>query len=89
MTLTLTHLLIATLVVGSAVTGLQVIVPSPAPASASSTPHPSEHATSRESVILVFPPNRFAPSSDRFAASSTGLKPVPPRIVRLTPVASN
>jgi len=85
MTLTLTNLLIATLVAGSAVTvtGFQATAPSPAQAAASSTPHQTTApATSGESEVLVFPANRFA-------ESSAGMKPVPPRIVRLTPVASN
>ena len=85
MTLTLTNLLIATLVAGSAVTvtGFQATAPSPALAAASSTPHQTTApATSGESEVLVFPANRFA-------ANSAGMKPVPPRIVRLTPVAAN
>jgi hypothetical protein len=80
MTLTLPSLLITTLLAGSAVAGLKVIAPSQAPASASSTPSlRTGPATSGESEVLVFPANRFV----------AGMKPVPPRVVRLTPVAAN
>jgi hypothetical protein len=82
MNFTLPSLLITTLLAGSAVAGLKVIAPSQAPASASSTPSlRTGPATSRESEVLVFPANRFA-------ASSAAMKPVPPRIVRLNPVAA-
>jgi hypothetical protein len=63
MTLTLTNLLIATLVAGSAAAGLQVVAPSQAPASASSTLHQrTGPATSGEAEVLVFPADRFAES---------------------------
>jgi hypothetical protein len=79
MNLSLPSLLITTLLAGSAVAGLKVIAPSQAPASASSTQNlRTGPATSGKSEVLVFPANRFA-------ASSAGLKPVPPRVVRLNP----
>jgi hypothetical protein len=78
--MTLTHLLITTLLAGSAAAGLQVTAPHPTSAPLSSTPHQrTQPATSGESVILVFPP------ANRFATSSAVLKPVPPRIVVLAP----
>ena len=67
---TLPHLLIATLLGGSTVAGLEVISPSPASERVSTAPHQGTNwAPSGESVVLVFPP------VNRFGASSAGLKP--------------
>ena len=70
MTNTLPHLLIATLLGGSTVAGLEVIAPSPASEPVSSARHQeTDSATSGESVVLVFP------AAHQFGASSAGLKP--------------
>ena len=69
MTNTVTSLLIATLVGGSSVAGLEVIGgPPPVSAPAYSTRHEgTEPISSGESVLVVFPAAR------RFGASSSGL----------------
>jgi hypothetical protein len=82
MTNTLTHLLIATLVGGSTVAGLEVIAPSTMSAPVSSPSRlQTDTANSGESVVLVFP------VANRFGTTAAGLKPSAPSDRAPHPVA--
>jgi hypothetical protein len=77
---TLTHLLITTLLAGSAIAGLQVTATPLASAPVSSIHQPgTEPVPAREPVFLVFP------AANRSATDNAGQRLAPPRIVRLTP----
>ena len=85
MTNTLTHLLIATLVSGSTVAGLEVIAPSNMSAPVSSANRQETDTTNfGESVVLVFP------AANRFGPTAAGLKPSAfPQPVAVLRVKSN
>ena len=75
-TKTLSSLIIAGVLVGSAAAGVQVIDP---PLTSGPDTSTTEPAASDAGPLLV-----ILPSADRFAASSAGLKQRPPRILHLT-----
>jgi nitrous oxidase accessory protein NosD len=75
-TKTLSSLIIAGVLAGSAAAAVQVIDP---PLTSGPGTYTTEPAASDAAPLLV-----ILPSAERFAATSAGLKQRPPRILRLT-----